>query len=177
MNNSNVSADQDLRAQKAKSKRKLWLWGCGGGIILLCTLIGIFASSLFPAKDLFDGEVSYPDTVKIGDSFDFVVTLTNPTQEPVLIEYFSFPHYFDSPILMDAVKVISIEPDMKSELNSLGDIQFLYHREIKPGETQKVTFHLQAEKSANYLTLMGVYAIHPLRPVFHFNNGKIEIEP
>jgi len=168
-----------------KSNRNLWFLGCGGGLILLCVILGAVGYYLFtPSNDPLEGNLSFPNTVKTGDNFDFVVTLTNSTQNTIFIKHIVFFHLLDAPFLPDGVKVIGVEPEMTSDLlNSKGDLEYAYFREIKPGETQTVVFHLQAEKPATYAIDVGVYAKHPSRPdpayitAFHTTGVEIGITP
>ena len=184
MINSNIQTEPEIVPQK-KSNRKFWLWGCGVGSALLCVILGAFLYYLFtPSKDPLDGKLSFPTTVKKGSDFDFIVTLTNSTKNPIFIKHVVFFHLLDAPFLLDGAKVVSIEPEMTSELlNSRGDVEYAYFREIKPGETQTVIFHLQAYKPATYTINVGVYAKHPSRPdpayiqAFHITAVEIEITP
>jgi hypothetical protein len=172
-------------APKKKSNRKRWLLGCGGVTALLCVIFGAIGYYLFtPSKDPLDANLSFPTTVKQGDNFDFVVSLTNPTQNPVFIKHVVFFHLVDAPFLLDGVKVIGVEPDMASDLlRPRDDREYAYFQEIKPGETQTVTFHLQADKPAKYAINLGVYAKHPSRPdpayitAFYTSGIEIEITP
>ena len=184
MINSNFQTQADNFQQK-KSNRKLWLLGCGGVATLLCVILGAIGYYLFtPSNDPLDAKLSFPTTVKKGDNFDFVVSMTNSTQNPIFIKHIVFFHLLDASFLLDGVKVISIEPDMTSNLLSpRGDLEYAYFREIKPGETQTVIFHLQADKPARYAINLGVYAKHPSRPdpayidAFYTSGIEIEITP
>jgi hypothetical protein len=184
MINSNVQSNPSL-AQPKKSNRKLWLPGCGAAAILLFAILGAIAYYLLtPSKDPLDGNLSFPTTVKKGDNFDFIVTMTNTTRNPVFIKHVVFFHLLDAPYLLDGAKVISIEPDLPADLlNSRGDVEFAYFREIKPGESQNIVFHLQAEKPATYAVNLGVYAKHPSEPepayitALHITGIEIEITP
>lgn len=184
MINSNFQATSDGR-QPEKSNKKRWLLGCGTGVILLCAILGVVGFYLFtPSKDPLEGNLSFPTTVKTDDKFDLVLTLTNSTQNPIFIKHIVFFHLLDAPFLLDGVKMIKVEPEMTSDtLNSRGDLEYAYFREIKPGETQTVIFHLQAEKPTTYAINIGVYAKHPTRPdpayitAFHSTGVEIEIMP
>lgn len=184
MINSNFQTQADPARQK-KSNRKVWLLGCGGVAAVLCVILGAIGFYLFmPSDEPLDANLSFPTTVKQGDSFDFVVSLTNPTQNPIFIKHIVFFHLLDAPFLFDGVKVISIEPAMTSNpLPPRGDLEYAYFREIQPGETQTVIFHLQADKPASYAINLGVYARHPSRPdpayidAFHRAGIEIEITP
>ena len=184
MTNANIQTQADP-AQQKKSNRKLWLLGCGGVVILLCVILGAIGFYLFmPSDEPLDAQLSYPTTVKTGENFDFVVSMTNPTQNPMFIRHVVFFHLLDAPFLLDGVRVISTEPDMTSALlGPRGDVEYAYFREIKPGETQTVIFHLQADIPARYAINLGVFANHPSRPdpayidAFHSTGIEIEITP
>jgi hypothetical protein len=184
MTNANVQTQADPAHQK-KSNRKLWLLGCGGVVILLCMILGAVGFYFFrPTDEPLDANLSYPTTVRQGENFDFVVSMTNPTQNPIFIKHVVFFHLLDAPFLLDGVKVISTEPDMTSALLApRGDVEYAYFREIRPGETQTVIFHLQADKPARYAINLGAFANHPSRPdpayinAFHSAGIEIEITP
>ena len=63
------------------------------------------------------------------------------------------------------------------------ELQFPYIREIKPGETLTVTFHMRAENLGTYYIDVGVYAKHPsladpaFITAFWFGPGEIKITP
>jgi hypothetical protein len=184
MRNATVRS-QPNTAQQKKSNRRLWLLGCAGGGILLCAVLGALAYSLLaPTDEPLAGELSFPTTVKSGDTFDFVVTMTNTTRDPIFIKHVVFFHLLDAPFLLDGVKLIGTEPDLSSDLLApRGDVEYAYFREIQPGESQQVVFHLQADKPATYLVNLGVFAKHPTKPepaylqALHITGVQIEIMP
>jgi hypothetical protein len=172
--------------RKDKPKRKLWLWGCGGGL-LLCVLVGVVVFYLYSqATEDFPlrGEVRLPSVVRTGENFDFVVVLTNPTADPIFINHIVL-HRSSGPSLLDGATVNSVEPVMDSEVlvTSRNDVQYSYFREIKPGETQIVIFHMQARNPGIYYENVGVYAKDPVLPepaflhAFHLFDAEIEITP
>lgn len=156
-------------------------------MVLVCIVLGIVAFYLLSlSKESYplNGKVSFPSTVKQGDEFYFVITLTNPTTEPIFIKHVVLHQDLDAPYLLDGATVTSVEPHMDSEPFAAGkDVQYLYFREIKPGETQTVSFHMRAESTGTYYTNVGAYAKDPLHPepafihAFHFFDAKIEITP
>jgi hypothetical protein len=72
---------------------------------------------------------------------------------------------------------------MDSEPLNSRDVKYSYFREIEPGETQTVIFHMRAEDSGTYYENIGVYAKDPSRPdpaffqAFHLTGVQIEITP
>lgn len=187
MIDSNFQTEQNMVIRQDKSKRKLWLWGCGGSIILFCVLLGVGAFYLFsPSRETFPlhGEVLFPSTVRKGDDFDFVVILTNPTTNPIFIKHIVL-HRSSAPSLLDGATVTSVQPEMNFEIlvTSRNDMQYSYFREIKPGETQTVIFHMQALNPGLYYENVGVYAKDLVLPepafmhAFHFIDAEIEITP
>jgi hypothetical protein len=179
--------EQDKAFQEENSKKKkIWLWLLGGCGILACITIGIIAYFLFSLSDEsypLKGEVSFPSTVKKGDNFDFVITLTNSKTESVFIKHFTLQKYVGLPSLLDAVRVMSVEPNMESEPIFGNEVQYPYFQEIKSGETLTVIFHMQAESTGTYYLDVGVYAKHPLLAdpafitAFWFGPAEIEITP
>lgn len=188
LTNSVPQAEQEIAFHEDKPKRKFWLWGCGGSLLLLCVLLGAVALYLFsPSNESYplDGEVSFPSTVKKGDNFDFVVTLTNSTTNPIFIKHIVLHRLLNAPSLLDGAIVTGVEPVMNSEIlvTSRNDVQYSYFHEIKAGETQTVIFHMQAVNTGIYYENVGVYAKDPSRPepafvhAFHFTDAAIEITP
>jgi len=181
-------SEQGVVLQNGKPKRKLWLWGCGGCTILICIVLGAVAFIVFsPSNESYplNRNVSFPSTVKQGDEFDFVVTLTNPTTKPIFIRHIVLHTFLGSPGLLDGARVISVEPAMNSErlYDYQNDVQFAYFQELQPDETLTFTFHMQAEKVGRYIENVGVYARHPFLDDPNFQVGfyvqglEIEITP
>jgi hypothetical protein len=118
MTNLDLPAEQGIVIQDDKPNRRPWLWACGGCTFIICVLLGILVFILFSSSNEsypLNGEVSYPSTVKKDDNFDFVITLTNSKTEPVFIYHFTLQNYVGLPSLLDAVRVMSVEPSMESE--------------------------------------------------------------
>jgi hypothetical protein len=187
MTDSRFQPEEGLVIRREKPKRKLWLWGCGGSLLLFCVLLGIVGFYLYSqATPTFplDGEVRLPSTVRNGDSFDLVVILSNPTTNPIFINHIVL-HRSNGPSLLDGAAVTAVEPAMDSEIlvTSRNDMQYSYFREIRPGETQTVIFHMQAQNPGLYYENVGVYARDPVLPepaflhAFHFFDAEIEITP
>lgn len=184
-----LQMQQETFVQEDKPKKKVWLWWLGGCGVLACIVVlGIILFLVFYQPDepsyLIDGNVSFPSTVKKGDDFDFIITLTNSTAEPVFIKHIVLHDFLTAPSLLVGAKVISVEPDMDSELlGSRNDVQFAYFREIKPGETLTVVFHMQAENVGTYYEDVGVYAKDPSKPdpafiaAYQYNTAQIEVIP
>ena len=188
MNNSNLQMGQDIVVQEDKPKKKVWLWWLAGCGLLACIALGIIGFFLFyPSGEEsypLDGKVSFPSTIKKGDSFDFVVTLTNSTEEPIFIKHIVLHNFLTAPSIFDGARLISVEPEMDSEpLGSRDDLQFAYFQEIKPGETITVIFHMQAENAGTYYENVGVYAKDPSKPdpafiaAFQYATAQIEVTP
>lgn len=178
-----------MASQENKPKKKVWLWWLGGCGLLACiAVLSIIALFLFyPSEESsfpLDGSVSFPSTVKKGEDFDFVITLSNSTTETFFIKHIVLHYYFNSPSLLDGARIISVEPDMASEpFMSENDMQFSYFQEITPGETLTVVIHMQAENTGTYYNNVGVYAKDPSKPdpayiqAFHTSTFEIEITP
>ena len=186
MTNLDLPAEQGMVIQDDKPNRKPWLWACGGCTLIICVVLGILAFILFSSSDEsypLKGEVSYPSTVKKGENFDFVITLTNSETEPVFINHFTLQNYVGLPSLLDAVRVMSVEPSMQSEPIAENELQYPYFQEIKSGETVTVIFHMRAENTGTYFIDVGVYGRHPVLAepafitAFWFGPAEIEITP
>jgi hypothetical protein len=186
MTNSGLSEGQGLSIQNGKPKRRLWLWACGGCALLVCAVIGVIAYFLFsPSNESYplDGNVIFPSSVRVGDEFDFVLTLTNPTTKPVFIRHFTLQNFLDAPSLLDGARIISVQPDMAPEPIFGNELQYPYFREIQPGETLTVVFHMRGEASGPYYIDVGVYARHSFLPdpaftvAFWYGPAEITIMP
>jgi len=187
MNNLDLQTEQGMTVQESKPNRKLWIWGCGVGLILVCLLISgvvgyiYFAANKSPVQ--LEGTISIPPEAKQGNEFDIVFTLTNSTAEPVFIKHIVFFRILDSPFILEGASVTSTEPEMEAEPLNARDVKYSYFREINPGETQTVIFHMRAENTGKYYENIGVYAKDPSRPdpafisVFHLTGVEIEITP
>lgn len=186
MANSDLPTQQGMTIQDDKPNRRAWLWACGGCTFLICGVLGILAFLWFASANEsypLQGEVSFPSTVKKGDSFDFVITLSNSTTDPVFIKHFTLQNYVGLPSLLDAVTVMSVEPNMESEPIVENELQYPYFQEIKSGETLTVIFHMRAENTGTYYIDVGVYARHPFLAdpafitAFWFGPADIKITP
>jgi len=181
-----AQSGQEMIPHKNMSNRKLWLSGCLGCIISVCLILGAVAGYVLYVSNQpypLDGKVSLPSTVKQGGKFDFVITLTNPTTEPVFINHIVLSDSLGAPTILNGASIVSVEPDMDVEAIYTNSFQYSYFREIKPGETQTVIFHMRAKNIGVYYEDVGVYAKDPLRSdpafltAFQFTGIKIEITP
>ena len=184
--NSPAQIGQEMIPQRNTSSRNLWISGCLGSIMFVCLIFGavggyILYESTRPYP--LDGKVSVPTTVKQGDEFDFVITLTNSTTEPIFIKHIVLSDSLGAPTLWSGASIVRIEPDMVVEAIYTNSFQYSYFREIQPGETQTVIFHMRAENTGVYYEDVGVYARDPLHsePVFinafQFTAAQVEIKP
>ncbi len=171
-----------------KPKKRTWLWWIGGCGLLGCiSVLGIVAFLLFyPSEEPsfpLDGKVSYPLTVKKGEQFDFIITLTNSTTNPIFIKHVVLQTILGTPSFLDGAKVISVDPIMDSERIAKNDVQYAYFQDIQPDETLTFVFHMQAETVGSYIQNVGVYAKHPslgepnFQVAFHVAGLEIEIMP
>ena len=184
---SNLQTEQVSVIQEAKPRKRGWVWLVGGCTGLICILLGIFAYWIFSfSKETYPlrGKVAFPAAVQKGDDFSLVITLINSTPKPIFIKHIVLHQDLDAPYLLDGATVMSVEPAMEAEPFAAGnDVQYLYFREIKPGETQTVVFRLRAESPGTYYANVGVYAKDPLLPdpafihAFHYIDAQIEITP
>ena len=177
---------QAIVPRNNKSNRNLWLSGCLGCVTAGCLVIGAVGGYILYQSNRpypLDGNVSVPTTVKQGDEFDFVIILTNPTTEPIFIKHIVLSDSLGAPTIWNAASIVSIEPDMDVEAIYTNSFQYSYFREIQPGETQTVVFHLRAENIGTYYEDVGVYARDPLHSepafinAFQFLRAMLEITP
>jgi len=180
MINLNPQSEQEVAFYENKPKKNLWLWGCGGGIILVCVVLGIVFGFLFftsTQPDLLDGNYSIPPTVKQGDKFDFVITMTNSTTQTVFIKHIvisdSIGDYF-----LNGASVVSTEPEMDVDIYDVNAFQYSYLRAIDPGETQTVTYHMRAKNEGVFTADVSAYTDNPLESNgFYLYAVKLEITP
>lgn len=144
---------------------------------LLLIFVAFFLAKL-NAPCALNGEVSFPLKVKRGEYFDIAILVTNPTRDPIYINHVVLHRYANMPTLLDGARVISTEPIMAPEPMQLfpSDIQFYYFRYINSGESQRILFHLQAEKPGVYVGNIGIYT-EDLECAFHYQNAEIKILP
>jgi hypothetical protein len=170
------------------SKKKTWLWWIGGCGLLSCVSVLCIAAFLlfYPSEEPsfpLDGKVSYPLTVKKGEQFDFIITLTNSTTNPIFIKHVVLQTVLGAPSFLDGAKIISVEPNMDFERITKNDVQFAYFKDIQPDETLTFVFLMQAETVGSYIQNVGVYAKHPslgepnFQVAFHVAGLEIEIMP
>ena len=156
--NDNWSNQQVLEPEK-KSGIKPWVWVVGVIVICLClacaTVFGVF---LYFGREPEGLSLSYsiPATVHVNDEFDFVLTITNTGNETIAIDEIDLDEYFGGSIL-DGCVVLETDPDMERDYSLEGIKTFKYNQSIAPGETQEVTFHLQAVNAGEYGGSVGVY--------------------
>lgn len=145
---------------------------------LLLIIGAFFLANISNAPCVLNGEVSFPLKVKRGEYFDIAILVTNPTRDPIYINHVVFHSYANMPTLLDGTRIISTEPVMASEPMQLfpSDIQFFYFRNINSGASQRILFHLQAEKSGVYVGNIGIYT-EDLECAFHYQNAEIRILP
>jgi hypothetical protein len=186
MANVGLPAEQGMVIKDDKPKRRLWLWACAGCTVLLCLALGIVGFIFYSVSNEsypLNGQVSFPASVKKDDTFDFVITVTNPTTEPIFIKHFTLQKYIGLPSLLEGARVKNVAPEMESEPISENELQYPYFQEIKSGETLTVIFHMQAENTGTYFIDVGVYARHPsladpaFITAFWFGPAQIEITP
>jgi hypothetical protein len=174
---------ENIKKQSAQRVRKLQRsrsWGVAA-LIFLGLILLIFAFYLANPPKVYcalDGEVYFPNTVKHGELFDINITVANPTDKSIYINHVVLHSYNDMQTLLDGASVISTEPAMVPEPMRLfpSDIQFAYFRNIDSKESQKILFHMQAEKIGIYIGNIGIYT-EDLECAFHYQNVEIEILP
>ena len=81
--------EQEAFVPEDKPKKRVWLWWLGGCGLLACLAFGAMAFFLFNLSNEtsypLNGNVAFPSAVKKGGDFDFVITLSNSTTEPIFI--------------------------------------------------------------------------------------------
>jgi len=184
MANLDPQAEKETAYDKNNPKKNLWIWGCGGSIVAVCVVLGLALGFLFYTSaqpPLLDGKYSIPTTVKQGDNFDFVITMTNPTTKTVFVKHIvlsdtTAPQTL--PYILDGAIILSTEPEMNYEIYDTNSFQYAYFQDIDPGETQTVTFHMQAKKEGVFSEDVSVYTDNLLHADgLYFYAIKIEITP
>jgi hypothetical protein len=175
-----IQPHQEQATSGGKPKNKRRIWWIGGCLSVLCLAVcggvGFFWVVSLP-DDLLDAEYVIPQTVQRGDRFDLVITMTNPTSEPVLVRHIALDETV-GPSILDGSSVISSEPDMEIDELFLPDkIAYSYFQSIPPSGTQTVVFHLLAETAGNFGGTVSGYS-SPYGPfAFYFDDVKITITP
>jgi hypothetical protein len=166
--------------QRTKKLQKNRSWGVAA-LIFLGLIFLIFAFFLANPPKVYcalNGVVAFPSNVKRGELFDIAITVTNPTNNLIYINHVVLHSYNNMQTLLDGASVIGTEPAMASEPMRLfpSDIQFAYFQNIDSRESQKILFHMQAEKIGIYSGNIGIYT-EDLECAFHYQNVEIEISP
>jgi hypothetical protein len=169
-----------------RSKNKRWILWLTGGCLLICILlavgIGWFLGFLGEVEDVLDGEISFPRTIKVGDEFDFVITVTNPTTDSIFVHHIVIHNTLTDtdipPKIWEGVNIPGTEPEMESVIYPEGDIEYSYFQAIEPGKTNTVTFHMQAIRSGVFSGDIAFYIQRaPPRSAKYFCNVTLEIIP
>jgi len=141
------------------NKGRWWIWVVAiilGCFCLVCAgVIGVLVYYGQESEGL-TLEYSIPSIVQKGDTFDFVLTLTNTGSEPINIDDIDLDEVFSGSIL-DGCIVLDTEPHMERDYSLEGIKTFKYDRSIGVGETREVIFHLQATQVGEFGGAVGVY--------------------
>ncbi len=110
---------------------------------------GVWLFSGLFEQEVLEGEITVPQTIKVGDKFDFMITIHNPTTESIPIKHIVIHNTIDAagqvpPKIWEGVNILATEPEMESLIYKEGDIQYSYFSDIAPGETKTIVFHMQA---------------------------------
>jgi hypothetical protein len=182
----NPQIEKENFVQEIEPNKKSWSWkGRRRAIFVFIPILIILGVLLYEYNQPYplNGQVSIPSTVKQGDQFDLNISLTNPTTKTIFIKHIVLHKFLDAPALLNGARIVSSEPAMDVETLMATEAKYSYFREIKPGETQTVSFHMHAENVGVYTGDVAVYAKHSLfsepafQVAFYFSQVKLEISP
>jgi len=128
-------------------------------IVLICAGAGYFVYTVRDSE-ILGIEVDHPETVHVGDSFELTINLKNTGEADIEVQDIDLSpavsENYDS--ILAGATVTRTEPAMKSnDLSILKMRSYHYNRIIKPGETHKVIFYLQAVKPGGFHTDVDIY--------------------
>jgi hypothetical protein len=138
-----------------RSQRRGCLVGCGASLLLLCLIstcaIGtIELAGTHAARSPLDVSLDCPGAVHAGETFEAVVHIHNPGDEPgadLAID-------LDSSLelnLFDGISVAQSDPPYSSHWEGTPGHHFYeFDRTVMPGETQEITFQLKAERPGDF---------------------------
>lgn len=155
--------NQGSSAQANRKTREYIVGGCGilltlaAWICMVGTGLGAIIFSYFggtPKNISVDYEL--PTHVLKGEEFDLVLVITNTGDTDMAVGDIDLDQALSGSILEGAV-VLSTEPDMRRDYSIPGIKSFHYDRTIPAGESEKVTFRMQATTVGEYGGSIGVY--------------------
>lgn len=144
---------------ESPKKTKWWVWliaivlGC---ICLACAGFVAFVAYFGQEPEGLSLNYSIPPVVQKGESFDFVLTITNSGTQPVTVNDIDLDEVLGGSIL-DGCTVLDTEPHMERDYSLEGVKTFKFNQAINPGESREVIFHLQANQAGEFGGSVGVY--------------------
>jgi hypothetical protein len=144
------------------SKNKKIGIGCGiAAIVLMCIAAALMCAGagyfLYTLRDsaVLDVAVHHPETVRVGDSFELTVDITNTGETDIKVQSIDLgaAAWKKNDSILTGATVIRTEPDMDNlEISVMRFQSFAYDRVIKPGETNAVTFYFRAVEAGDFHT-------------------------
>ncbi len=154
------SADQPEGREQAPGSLKRWLaWpGAALALIAVIALVSYFVITL-QQRQALSVEAAYPQTVRVGDQFDIILTLASQSDQPVSIRSLDLSPAVDSnnEWILAGATLTAVDPQMSQSDVVRGLLALVYARTLQPGETQVVTLHLSAFDAGQYDTDVAVY--------------------
>ena len=138
---------------------KWWLWIVVGiGLCCCISIAGVVGLFAYFGRTPENLSVQYemPTVVSNGETFDLVLELTNTGSQSITVNDIDLDEAFGGSIL-DGCVVLETEPDMVRDYSVEWFKTFRYNQPIGPGETNIVTFHLQAATAGEFGGSIGVY--------------------
>jgi hypothetical protein len=134
----------------------------GGGVVIIILLCAGAVFFAYTARDtgMLGIQVNYPKTVQVGDSFELTLSLNNKGDRDIRVQDIDISPAVngDNDSILAGATVTRTEPAMESyEVSLVRMRDYHYDRVIKPGETQKVIFYLQAVKAGGFDTDIDLY--------------------
>jgi hypothetical protein len=142
-----------------KSGVAWWVWLIIAIVVCVCLSCAAAVGGLFyMGRDPENITISYsmPSVVKTGENFDLELTIKNTGDQTVTVMDIDLDEALGGSIL-DGAMVLETEPHMERDYSISGIKTFKYNTDIGPGETQVVTFHLQATTVGEFGGSIGVY--------------------
>lgn len=145
------------------NNRKYLIWGCISALVIVSCVCIIFIAGGAGLVSKYGGEpegfsVDYtmPHLVEKDQEFELIITMSNTSNSDILVSDIDLDEMLGGSIL-DGAMVLSTNPEMKRDYSLPGVKTFIYNRTIHPGETEKVTFNIQAVTPGEYGGSIGIY--------------------
>lgn len=125
---------------------KKFLAGFISGILV--TLFLAISLPLFWSGPVLDVDVSFPESIKITDSFDLIINAKNPHSEVVELDNIDIPESF-----FESFEVISVSPQAisGSPVGGMGTRTWYFEIDVQPQEETTVIYKLKPLKQGQHV--------------------------